>query len=114
MRWISKCRPFASAEQTEVQQHAYLVTYDISCPRRWRKVFKAMHGFGSHAQLSVFLCDLTPLRYERMIERLATDIHHTEDQVLVFRLAPSGRATAERVEAIGRPFRYDAPAPTVV
>ena len=40
----------------------YVVTYDISSPRRWRKVFRAMHGFGEHIQLSVFRCDLTPLQ----------------------------------------------------
>ena len=40
--------------------HCYLVTYDISCPRRWRKVYRIMHAFGEHVQLSVFRCDLTP------------------------------------------------------
>ena len=39
----------------------YLVTYDICEPRRLRKVFKTMQGFGEHLQLSVFQCDLTAI-----------------------------------------------------
>ena len=39
----------------------YLVAYDICDPKRLRKVFKTMRGFGEHLQFSVFQCDLTPM-----------------------------------------------------
>jgi CRISPR-associated protein Cas2 len=31
----------------------YVVAYDIRDPKRWRQVFKAMHGYGEWLQLSV-------------------------------------------------------------
>ncbi len=35
-------------------ERMYIVTYDIANNRRWRRVFKTMHGFGEWLQLSVF------------------------------------------------------------
>lgn len=79
-----------------------IVTYDICDPKRLRRVFKAMKGFGQHLQLSVFRCDLTEMERFEMIGKLQSLIHHTEDQVLLIDLGPSdGRAL--RVDAIGRP-----------
>ena len=28
-------------------ERLFIVTYDISHPKRWRRVFKAMHGYGN-------------------------------------------------------------------
>jgi CRISPR-associated protein Cas2 len=79
-----------------------IVTYDISDPKRLRKVFKTMKGFGQHLQLSVFRCDLTDMERFEMIGVLQSIIHHDEDQILVIELGASdGRS--HRVEAIGRP-----------
>ena len=39
-------------------RHNYVVTYDISDPKRLRKVYKMMLGYGEHLQLSVFQCEL--------------------------------------------------------
>ena len=33
-------------------EHLYIVTYDIADERRWRAVFKLMHGYGEWLQLS--------------------------------------------------------------
>lgn len=79
-----------------------IVTYDISSPKRLRKVFKAMKGFGQHLQLSVFRCDLTDSERFTMIGVLQELIHHDEDQVLVIELGPSDGRT-HRVDSIGRP-----------
>lgn len=79
-----------------------IVTYDICNPKRLRKVFKAMKGFGQHVQLSVFRCDLTDMERFEMIGVLQAIIHHDEDQILIIELGPSdGRA--HRVDSIGRP-----------
>lgn len=79
-----------------------IVTYDICDPKRLRKVFKTMKGFGQHLQLSVFRCDLTEMERFEMIGALQPILHHGEDQVLIIELGPSdGRE--HRVEAIGRP-----------
>ncbi len=39
-------------------EHAYVVAYDISDPKRWRRVFRLMKGYGQWLQLSVFHCRL--------------------------------------------------------
>ena len=79
-----------------------IVTYDISNPKRLRKVFKTMKGFGQHVQLSVFRCDLTDMERYQMIGALQEIIHHGEDQVLLIDLGPSEGRTL-RVSSIGRP-----------
>ncbi|MCY4239233.1 MAG: CRISPR-associated endonuclease Cas2 [Rhodospirillaceae bacterium] len=43
-------------------ERIYIVTYDISDTRRWRRVFKTMHGFGEWLQFSVFQCRLSRRR----------------------------------------------------
>lgn len=79
-----------------------IVTYDICDPKRLRRVFKAMKGFGQHLQLSVFRCDLTEMERFEMIRVLQGIIHHDKDQILLVDLGPSdGRAV--RVDSIGRP-----------
>jgi len=79
-----------------------IVTYDISDPKRLRKVFKAMKGFGQHLQLSVFRCDLTDMERFEMIGVLQKLIHHEADQILLIELGPSEGRT-HRVDALGRP-----------
>lgn len=81
-----------------------IVTYDICDPKRLRKVFKTMKGFGQHLQLSVFRCDLTDMERFEMIGTLRPLIHHDEDQILIIELGPSdGRG--HRVESIGKPVQ---------
>jgi CRISPR-associated protein Cas2 len=97
-----------------MELYCYLVTYDISCPKRWRQIFRTLHGFGEHVQLSVFRCDLTPERHARMKAVLDGLIHHAEDQVIVAKL---GRSTSEVIDGIvvlGRPRTFRKPGPTIV
>jgi CRISPR-associated protein Cas2 len=97
-----------------VEHSCYLVTYDISDAKRWRQVFRTLHAFGEHVQLSVFRCDLTPQRHVRLKAALSAEIHHEEDQVLIARL---GRSTAEvirGIEVLGKPHQFDLPGPTIV
>lgn len=94
--------------------YCYLVTYDISCPRRWRKVYRTMHGFGEHVQLSVFRCDLTPPRLVRLRMALEKQIHHLEDQVLIVKLGKSTADVIQGIEVLGRPREFELPGPTIV
>jgi CRISPR-associated protein Cas2 len=76
-----------------MDERLYIVTYDIGDQRRWRAVFKLMHGYGEWAQLSVFQCRLSPRRHAEMIATLDQIIHHADDHVLVIDIG-----LAERVE----------------
>lgn len=81
----------------------YIVAYDISDRRRWRRVFKAMKGFGSWLQLSVFQCRLSKRRYAEMETRLRQLVKAGEDHVLVIDVGPAGR-TDVAVMSIGKTF----------
>lgn len=82
-------------------EHLYLVTYDIGDEKRWRAVFKLMHGFGEWMQLSVFQCRLTRSRYVELINRLTTTILATEDHVLVVDLGPAENVEP-RIQSLGK------------
>lgn len=97
-----------------MEVRSYIVTYDISSPKRWRKVFRTMNGFGEHIQLSVFRCELTPLQHAILKASLDSLIHHHEDQVLVIDLGRSGPRVIEGIEVLGRPQLMQLPRAKVV
>lgn len=83
----------------------YIVTYDISDPKRLQRVFKTMRNYGDHLQLSVFECQLSRADLAVLKERLREIVRPDEDQVLFIRL---GTTTSQRdepaIEALGRPY----------
>ena len=74
-----------------MDQRLYIVTYDISDPKRWRRVFRLVQGYGEWVQLSVFQCRLTRAQHAELIALLDQLIHHREDHVLVLDLGPADR-----------------------
>ena len=84
----------------------YVVTYDISDQKRWRRVYKKMRGFGDHVQYSVFVCELTDVDLVLMKQQLDELINHDEDQVLVVYVGPSGGRASKRFETLGKAFTY--------
>ncbi|MDC0739934.1 CRISPR-associated endonuclease Cas2 [Polyangium mundeleinium] len=44
----------------------YLVSYDIRDPKRWRKGYKVLRGYGTRVQYSVFRCWLSVRRLEEL------------------------------------------------
>lgn len=86
-----------------MQQRLYLVAYDIADAKRWRRVFKLMHGYGEWVQLSVFRCRLTEARHGKLLRALAHRIKSSEDRVLIADLGPLPAAAA-RLEGLGCPL----------
>lgn len=84
-------------------QRLYLVAYDVSEPKRWRRVFRLMKGYGEWLQLSVFRCRLTEDRRQRLSAALAKLIDPAHDRVLIADLGLLPRALA-CLEAIGEPL----------
>ncbi len=82
----------------------YVVTYDISCPKRLRRVFRVMRGFGDHLQLSVFRCELTPTELILMRRALLDAIDGEEDQVLIIDLGPTNGRARDAIAALGRAY----------
>jgi CRISPR-associated protein Cas2 len=86
-----------------MDEHLYLVTYDISDPKRWRRVFRIMKGFGEWLQLSVFQCRLSRKRHAEMIELLDGAIHHDNDALLIIDLGLADKVKP-RVVSLGDRF----------
>ncbi len=84
-------------------EHAYVVTYDVSDAKRWRRVFKAMHGYGRWLQLSVFHCRLDGGRRAEMAMALESVIDRDADHVLILDLGPADEVEFV-VESLGKSF----------
>lgn len=63
-----------------------LVAYDISNPKRLKKVYKTMRGFGDRIQGSVFLCQISKKEEKILQMKLDDIIVSSEDQILIIRL----------------------------
>ncbi len=92
----------------------YLVTYDIRDPKRLRRVFKLMKGYGTHLQLSVFRCDLSEYALATMRAALRQEIDPTEDQVLIVDVGPSDGRGAMVFESLGRAYAEPDREPRIV
>jgi CRISPR-associated protein Cas2 len=78
---------------------SYLVCYDISDPKRLRKVARACEDYGHLKQYSVFLCRLPVTQYVKLRARLYDLSDLATDQVLVIPLCPR---CVGGMEAMGR------------
>ena len=94
-------------------EHAYIVTYDIREPKRWRRIFKLMHGYGEWLQLSVFQCRLSRRRHAELIAMLDEMIHHTDDHVLLLDLGLADQVQPQ-VVSLGKEFEAIERKPVVV
>ena len=92
----------------------YFVAYDIGDPKRWRAVYKTMHGYGEWVQLSLFQCRLTDLRRAELIADLDTLIHHKEDHVVIVDLGPAERVEPKVVSLGKRAYTPVETAPIIV
>ena len=84
-----------------MDDHLYLVTYDISSEKRWRAVYGHMNSYGEWLQLSVFQCTLSRKRLAEMIATLDQLIHHDQDHVLILDLGVAEGVTP-RVVSLGK------------
>ncbi|MEM7600703.1 MAG: CRISPR-associated endonuclease Cas2 [Verrucomicrobiota bacterium] len=91
-------------------RNTWLVTYDISDPKRLRRVFKTCKGRGTHLQYSVFECDLDWQEKAEFESALTGIIDHSEDQILFVDLGPAEGRGHRVIHALGQPYyAMDAP-----
>ncbi len=84
-------------------ERLYIVCYDVRDPRRWRKIYKTMQGFGEWLQLSIFQCRLNAVRKLRLEDALSSIIKHDEDHVLIMDLGPADNVKP-KVKSLGKGF----------
>lgn len=78
---------------------SWLVAYDISDPKRLRRVARACEDYGLRKQLSVFLCRLSATEFVKLRTRLHGLIDHAADQVLFIPLCAT---CVTAMETLGR------------
>ena len=96
-----------------MDEHLFIVTYDISDPKRWRAIFSLMNGYGEWLQLSVFQCRLTRRRHAELVATLDEIIHHEQDHVLMLDLG-SADTVVPRVVSLDKQFKALERAPIIV
>lgn len=96
-----------------MDEHLYLVTYDIRDPKRWRRVFKLMKGYGEWLQLSVFQCRLSRRRHAELVQLLDGVIANKTDALLIIDLGPADKVKP-RVLALGGAFTPVTREPVIV
>jgi CRISPR-associated protein Cas2 len=77
----------------------YLIAYDVSSPKRWRRVQKAVRRLCRRSQLSVFVCRGTEARLARLEAELKREMDLTQDRLMVLDLGPASTA-AEKLKEI--------------
>lgn len=96
-----------------MREHLYTVAYDISDPKRWRRIFRLMHGYGEWLQLSIFQCRLGPQKHAELIALIDDIINHDHDHVIVMDLGPAD-TVKPRVISLGKTFEPVVREPTIV
>lgn len=84
-----------------MDEHLYIVTYDIGDPKRWRAVYSLMNGYGEWVQLSVFQCRLSRQRHADMIATLDEIISQADDHVVIVDLGVAENVKP-RVVSLGK------------
>ncbi len=84
-------------------RRVYLISYDITEPKRYRVVHKLMLGAGEPLQYSVFRCELTNSERILLLEKLLPAIHHIEDRIMFVDLGPVESDSPDRVKFYGAP-----------
>jgi CRISPR-associated protein Cas2 len=59
----------------------WVITYDISSPKRWRKVFKILKSYGRPVQYSVFECRLSKAQVKVLHAALQAVLDEQGDRV---------------------------------
>ncbi len=85
-------------------RQTYVVSYDVSSPKRLRKVFKTLRGYGDHVQLSVFRCELSAREFVELRSKLLAIVHQEQDQVLFVDVGPVEGRGAVSIRAIGKAY----------
>ncbi len=96
-----------------MDEHLYIIAYDIADQKRWRKIFRLLHGYGEWLQLSVFQCRLSRLRHAELVATLDEIIHHKEDHVILVDLGQADMVKP-KVVSLGKEFQAVQKEPIVV
>lgn len=96
-----------------MEEHLYIVAYDISDQKRWRRIFRLMHGYGEWLQLSVFQCRLSRKRHAELVALIDGIINHKDDHVIFMDVGPAD-SVKPKVVSLGKNFEPVVREPVIV
>lgn len=82
-------------------QRSFLVFYDVSSPRRLRRMERVLAGYGYRVQESVFFCTLSALLRARMERDINDALNRDHDQCVILDLG-ADPDVLDRAACIGR------------
>ncbi len=91
----------------------YLVVYDIRDPKRWRRVYRLLQGYGEWLQLSVFQCLLDRMRRVELEHELRQRLKHDEDHLIIIELG-SPQHVKPRVTSLGKTYEPVTRSPHII
>lgn len=92
----------------------FIVSYDVCHPKRLRRVFKLMKGWGIPVQYSVFQCDLSPKELVELKSALEDEMDLGADQVLFINVGPTDGRAKDSIESMGKPYTFPLGGPVVI
>ena len=79
----------------------YLAFYDVAEPKRLRRMFRTMKGYGDPLQYSVFICVLSPEEKLVLVSKAKDVINQREDRFMLARIGPEEGKGKEALEFLG-------------
>lgn len=95
-------------------RHRYLVAYDVSDPKRLRRTYRKMCGFGDPLQYSVFQCALSDIELTLMRDAIGAIINHAEDRVMIVDIGLLDGRAAAAFQFLGVQWQVSADASAVI
>jgi CRISPR-associated protein Cas2 len=84
-------------------RRCWLVCYDITEPKRLRRVHRLLKGYGEPWQYSVFFCVLKDMDRVRLQSNLEAEMNLKDDQVMLIDLGVDEEHAREAAEVLGKP-----------
>ncbi len=94
--------------------HRYIVAYDISNDKIRTRVSKVLKSYGSRAQFSVFLVDLSDVKAQRMTASVEGIIDPKVDSVMICDLGAVKSLSDKRFRYLGAVIEKAEDGPLVV
>jgi CRISPR-associated protein Cas2 len=82
----------------------YLCSYDVADDKRRTRLFDILKDHGEHVQFSLFLCELSPPEYARLVALCRPVVHDNADQLLLLDLGSSSLEWTQSLAVLGKPW----------
>ncbi len=76
----------------------YIIAYDITAPRRLRRIATICEDYGVRVQKSLFECNLSKERFSRLWKELLNTYNENEDSIVAY---PLCKACQDDMETAG-------------